>query len=138
MLRMGARFFSRSSLVLSISFPPYYLMSEKSKSAVNLLDLAPARLVQWEETADGAIVLLIPKFTHPWVAPWLLPRLRHPNFRMSLDAYGAFLWKRCDGAMTVGGIVEEMKKAFPRDGDDLYKRTGVFVRRMVQEELLRI
>ena len=113
-------------------------MSKKAKSSVNLLDIAPVRLVQWEEAPDGAIILLIPKFTHRWVAPWLLPRLKSPNFRMTLDSYGTFLWKLCDGTMTVGAIVEEMKKAFPKDGDDLYNRTGIFVRRMVQEELLKI
>lgn len=113
-------------------------MSEKLNSAVNLLDLAPTRLAQWEEISDGVVVLLIPKFTHRWIAPWILPRLKHPDIRMNLDAYGSFLWKRCDGTMTVGAIVDEMKKAFPQDGDGLYKRTGIFVRRLVHEKLLRI
>ncbi|MCX6136690.1 MAG: PqqD family protein [Ignavibacteriales bacterium] len=113
-------------------------MSKKPASSINLLDLAPTRLVPWEETTDALVILLIPKFTHPWVAPWLLPRLKHPNLRVNLDVYGSFLWKRCDGVATLGAIVEEMKRSFPEDGDGLYKRTGVFVRRLVKEDCLAV
>ena len=45
---------------------------------INLLELIPVKNIKWEKKDDGLIVLLKPKFKHPFFKKHILPRLKYP------------------------------------------------------------
>jgi hypothetical protein len=68
---------------------------------VNLLDIAPVRLTEWEEE-KGQLVIIRPKPTRRgvtailhWLQYWMaVPRIR-------LDDRGAFVWRHLDGVESI-------------------------------------
>ena len=82
---------------------------KNSPQPLNLLELVPQRVAKWEEK-DGQIIILKPKFTHPWAVKNILPRLRKPYYRVKLDEIGSAVWQLCDGQRTVKEIGELLVK----------------------------
>lgn len=109
---------------------------DEGPEAPNLLDLKPARRVEWEDVGEDRVVLLVPKFSHRFWVKWLLPRLRKPFFRVKLDEYGTLVWKLCDGETTVLEIGEQMRERFGDDAEPLYDRLAVFIKRLERGDLL--
>jgi hypothetical protein len=105
---------------------------------VNLLKLKPLRTNPWEKTADGTIVLIYPKFRSRFLRKYLLPLLAKPNFRIKLDAYGSFIWLRCDGGTDVASIAAEMRDHFGEEVEPVYERIGLFLRRMEFGDFIRL
>jgi hypothetical protein len=87
-------------------------MKDENKEELNLLELIPERNVDFEETADGMIVLLTPRFKNRFLVKYILPRLNRKNYRVDLDEIGSFVWKHCNGEMTAGEIAMRMKERF--------------------------
>lgn len=108
----------------------------KQKDTRNLLELKPLRNLEWEEGENDTVVLLVPKFTNRLMRKWVLPLLRKPNFRVTTDAFGGFVWKKCDGATSVLSIAEEMNRSFGPEFDPSYDRTTTFVRQLVKNEFV--
>jgi hypothetical protein len=106
--------------------------------SVNLLDVRPQRAAQWEQVEEGKIVILIPKFTNRFLVATLLPYLKSQNFRLSLDRYGSAFWNACDGAITVAGIIEIMKRSFPDQADTMDERVISFTRHLFREKFIRL
>lgn len=106
--------------------------------SVNLLDVRPQRAANWEEVEEGKIVILIPKFTNPFMVRAVLPYLKSKNFRLSLDRYGSAYWSACDGAATVAGIIESMKRQFPDQSETMSERVIVFTRHLFREKFIRL
>ncbi len=106
------------------------------KKEVNLLELKPVRRREWEETADGNAVILIPKFPQPWMR-WILRFLREKNFRVNLDEFGTFVWRQCDGSTTVESIAEKFRDAYT-DQKDIYQRLNKFIAVLERDGLIRI
>lgn len=106
---------------------------------VNLLELKPLRNSQWEAgEQEELVVLLVPRFSDPFLGRWLMPRLRSPMIRIKLDAVGSFVWSSCDGSMTVLEIAERLKERFGDSVEPLYERIGMFVRRLQRDSLVTI
>lgn len=110
----------------------------KRRTPLNLLELQPARTLDWEPGADGRAVLLVPKFRNPLLARWILPFFSQRHFRVRLDRFGSFVWERCDGNTPVGRIGEEMSSAFGAEAEPLYERIGKFVSRLQREGFISI
>jgi hypothetical protein len=104
---------------------------------INLLDLAPQRVAEWQELDDGRVVIKRPKpsasgwaAVKEWLAYWLsTPRLR-------LDQTGSFTWSRMDGATTVGEIAEAIRRELG-DSSQTEERLGVFIRYLHNEGMIR-
>lgn len=94
----------------------------------NLLDLIPQRVVAHEETGEGRIVLLKPKFSNKFLAGLFMERMKRPYYKINLDGYGSFVWKCCDGKNTVARIGELLRKEFRKDIEPVYERLGMFIR----------
>lgn len=72
----------------------------------------PVRMVEWHEEEDGRVTLKVRKFKGRF-GKWLCRMLkRPPHFLHPLDEKGSFIWKRCDGVMTVAHILEEYEAAY--------------------------
>lgn len=109
---------------------------EQVRREVNLLELKPRRNAEWEETDDGKIVVLVPKFRNPFLSRWLMPLLSKPFFRVRLDEQGSYIWSHCDGQTTVGEIVEGMKSRFGESPEEVEERMNKFIHTLERGELI--
>ncbi|MDZ7263719.1 MAG: PqqD family protein [candidate division KSB1 bacterium] len=107
-----------------------------SQSTTNLFDLIPIVTVQSETVSDGSIVVLQPKFRHPLLVKYLLPKLKKPYFRIALDRFGSFVWQQCNGSQTVKQIVKLFKENFPADAAMADERVAIFMQRLQRLQLL--
>lgn len=105
--------------------------------AVNLLDLVPVPVVRSETKSDGCVVLLKPKFTNILLQKHLLPRMRRPFFRISLDDLGSFIWSRCDGKRTVRELAVLHKQRFGEKAEPLHDRLAEFLRTLERNRFIR-
>jgi hypothetical protein len=114
------------------------MTEEKVSPAVNLLELKPARNLEWVTLDDQRVTLLIPKFRNRLAAKWLLPLLSKPHFRLKLDTYGSFVWNQCDGKTTVESMGQGMHAKFGETAESFYERIGKFLQKLEREEFLII
>lgn len=108
-----------------------------ARTTYNLLDLYPLRSRDWVEE-EGRVVVLMPKFRHRWVAPWLQPMLRSPHVRVKLDALGSAVWRQCDGRTPVSRIADAVRTEFGESAEPLLDRIGAFLRKLEAGDLLTI
>jgi hypothetical protein len=103
---------------------------------VNLLDLTPVRVAEWQECENGNVVIERPK---PSATGWagIKERLAYwlSTPRMRLDRIGSFTWLRLDGATTVGEIAEAIRQELG-DSKQTEERLGVFIRYLHNEGMI--
>ena len=109
---------------------------KQAQQEYDVLTLRPEQQAPWEETPDGRVVLLRPKFTHPLLVRWVLPRLKQQNFRISLDEAGSYLWKAADGQTTVEVIGQRMSSELGMDPDSVFPRIAAFIRQLEREQFI--
>lgn len=105
------------------------------ESKINLLELIPVRNINWKEE-DGLIVLLKPKFKHSLFKKYILPRLKNPYFKVKLDSVGSFIWKHCDGSLTVKEIARGLKDKFGDKIEPLYDRLVLFLQSLEKNHFI--
>jgi Coenzyme PQQ synthesis protein D (PqqD) len=111
-------------------------MTEHDLSAINLLDVTPVRLADWEERGDR-VVLLRPQPRAPWyLLPFEWVRYLLAVHRIQLDVTGSTAWRACDGTRTTGEIVPLVRQAVGAVAEPLEERLGQLVRRLRHEGLL--
>jgi hypothetical protein len=108
----------------------------KESPELNLLELIPAKNIEWEETEDGLICLLKPKFRVPILKKHLLPRLKHPYYKINLDKIGSQFWENCDGVRTVEEIAKHMKKTLGDEVEPLYERITLFLQSLEKNKFI--
>ena len=96
------------------------------KTKINLLDLIPVRNIKWEKKED-LIILLKPKFKHPFLKKNVLPRLKNPCYKIRLDPVGTFIWELCDGSLSVKKLAKSLKDEFGDKVEPLYDRLALFL-----------
>lgn len=104
----------------------------------NLLDYIPKHKVNWEKNNDERIVLLVPKFQKPVLVKYVLPRLKHPNMRVTLDDFGSFVWKHIDGVKTVHQIGAALYDHFGENVEPVFERLGMFIRQLNRMNCLEL
>lgn len=104
----------------------------------NLLELKPRRNLEWETREDDLVTLVVPKFTSAFSKKWIVPMLAKPNIKVKLDAFGSFVWQRCDGSATVEKIGEEMAAAFNQPVEELYERMGMFLAKLAKNKFVEL
>lgn len=111
---------------------------KKRSEPLNLLAITPKRLVEWESNPDGTVALLVPKFENTLLRRWLMPRLKRPHIRMSLDEIGTFFWLHCDGSNTVEQIAERMRERFGDKVDPALDRLKTFLQQLERERCISV
>jgi hypothetical protein len=103
---------------------------------VNVLDVVPVRLGDWEDAGDHVVVVRPP----PRAAWYFLPvewlRWALAVRRIRLDAVGSAAWRACDGTRRTGDIVPLIRSAFGADAEPIEDRLGQLIRRLRREGLL--
>ncbi len=104
--------------------------------AVNLLELTPVRIAEWEEVGERVVVLrpaptsrglkrLLDSFLHSLSAR-----------RLRLDDIGSFAWRELDGERTVGQVAARMRERFGDSVEPAAERLGHLIRAMHREGLV--
>jgi hypothetical protein len=103
---------------------------------VNLLEIIPVRMAEWEEVEDRVVVIR-PKPTSQG------PRKLLDSFfyslsarRLRLDEIGSFAWRELDGNRTVADVASLLRERFGESVDPAEERLGHLVRAMRREGLL--
>ena len=111
---------------------------EVSGSPWPLAEVCPQRVTQWVEI-DGVIVVecLRPtvrglKGMGAWLRWWMGPQ------RIRLDPIGSAVWRRLDGQMSLGRIVEVLSEEMPGDCEHLVTRVDLFVRTLASQGVLHL
>jgi hypothetical protein len=103
---------------------------------VNLLTLKPVRNVPWETSPDGRIVLLVPKFRNRVLVRVLVPLLKRPTVRLTLDERGSDVWSLCNGETDVAAIARHLDAKYGTDSDPGYERLARFFAGLERERLV--
>ncbi|MDZ7374358.1 MAG: PqqD family protein [candidate division KSB1 bacterium] len=107
------------------------------RERARVAQLRPLRLYPWQEAEDGKVVVLKPKFEHPLLRRYLLPRLRNPNYRIHLDDIGSFVWRLCDGTHTIGEIEQELREHFGQRVEPAFERLSLFLAQLFRGSFIR-
>jgi len=111
-------------------------VTRRDLTKVNVLDVVPVRLADWENHADHVVVIR----PHPRV-PWHLLLLEWVRYglavrRIRLDPIGSMAWRNCDGALTVAEIAEIVREVVGTVAEPVEQRLGQLIRRLRNEGLL--
>jgi len=102
----------------------------------SFLAAIPVQALASEPGEQGNLILLRPKILSPrW--GWLLRLMKKPIYRVKLDARGTAVWRACDGARTVAGVIEVVAATFPEEADTTL-RTALFLRELVRGGFLHL
>jgi hypothetical protein len=114
-------------------------VNKKTKDSLelNLLELVPDKNIEWTKTEEGLICLLKPKFQHPFLRKHILPRLKKPHYKITLDRIGSLFWESCDGRSTVEEIANRMKAALGDEVEPLYERITLFLQSLEKNKFIR-
>ncbi len=85
----------------------------------------------------GQALVTVPKFTNRILVRWLVPHLSKRDFTVRLDAFGTFVWLRCDGATPVATIASQMLAEFGAKAEPVYDRIGAFLQGLEREGLIQ-
>lgn len=104
--------------------------------AVNLLELTPVRIAEWEEVGERVVVLRPVPTSHGLKR--LLDLFLHALSarRLRLDDLGSYAWRMLDGRRTVGQVVDLMRERFGDSVEPAAQRLGQLIRAMHREGLV--
>jgi hypothetical protein len=118
-------------------FPNDVNKKTKESLELNLLELVPKKNIEWIKTDEGLICLLKPKFQLPILQKHILPRLKHPYYKINLDKIGSLFWESCDGVNTVEEIAKHMKAALGDEVEPLFERITLFLQSLEKNKFIR-
>jgi hypothetical protein len=98
---------------------------KKHKQVRNIALCVPQPLVGHEETEEGKVKLLVPRFRGRMMQ-WLQKRLKNPYLKVSLDEIGSTAWKLMNGSRNIVAIGEELEKALGEKVQPVHERLGLF------------
>jgi hypothetical protein len=108
----------------------------KQLEAVNLLEIRPLRVAQWEREGDRVIVIRPrPTGRLPWV---LIEGLLHllAARRLRLDEIGTASWLLLDGQHSVAEVANSLRQRFGERVEPAEERLGHLVRVFRREGLV--
>ncbi len=105
-------------------------------AAVNVLEVVPVRVAEWEEQSEGRVVIHRPL---PKTAGlrYLIDRLlfEMSTRRIRLDVVGSHAWQLFDGTQSVAEIVDALRVEFGDDVEPAEERVCKLVQ-MLRGQLL--
>lgn len=93
---------------------------------INLLELIPERIVDFETGEDGLVTILAPRFGSRLFRRLFEPRMKKPFLKIRLDEVGTAAWRSIDGKRDVGAIGGIMRERFGEAIEPCYDRLALF------------
>lgn len=81
---------------------------KKKSDDLNILELTPFRIYTHENTDNGMVSVLIPRFHNKILAKIFNPLLRDPFVRVKFDEFGSSAWLEIDGKKNVYSISQNL------------------------------
>lgn len=97
---------------------------------LNILDLTPIRMFEFEVQDDEKVTLLIPKFRDKILGKYLQPIIKRKFYKVKLDPLGSFVWTHCDGRTTVNEIAERFRQKFGAEAEPAVDRVAKFIQHL--------
>ncbi len=113
-------------------------MTNSIKVHTGFSDLIPVKTIRWEKTEENQVVLLVPKFRSRFAVKYILPRLKKPDMRIKLDAFGSHVWMNCDGNQSVKNIADSLRAAYGSSAEPADQRTAQFIRTLSREKFITL
>ncbi len=110
----------------------------KGKKGPNIFDLCPVQGVPSAPGENECVVLNVPKFSHPFLVKWLVPRLKTPHFTVRLDKRGSYVWSLFDGKRTAAEVIPFMEKEFGDEPAVAADRLARFLLQLKRGGLVRL
>jgi len=112
-------------------------MKKTNSKAPNVIEMIPTHNVQFE-IKDDIIVILAPKFKNKILIKYVMHRMKQPNYRVHLDAFGSRVWNLINGEKTVFEIGGALKTEFGESIDPVYERLGLFMNMLAQRKFITL
>ena len=103
---------------------------EKKIPEVNLLDLIPMRIIDYEVDDENMVTIFAPRFKNRLLRKWLMPRIKRPYVKVRLDDIGSSVWLNCDGRRNVKEIAVIIREKFEERIEPCYDRLGMFFQQL--------
>ena len=105
-------------------------MGGPKRSEVNLLDLIPRRIVEYEIDDERIVTVLMPRFRNRVMKRLFEPRLKRPFLKVKLDDVGSEVWLLCDGTRNVREIADTLRERFGSRIEPCHDRLGLFFQQL--------
>jgi hypothetical protein len=101
-----------------------------------VLAARPVHARPFDRDAEDRVAIRVPRFDGAILRRLLMPRLRRPEFRIRLDAFGTCAWDACDGRRTGEDIAALLSARWP-DEPGMRLRAAMFLRQLLIQGHLR-
>jgi len=105
--------------------------------SVNLLDLIPKKILEDEQSEDGNVTVLKPKFKNMLMFKYVIPKLKSPFYKVKLDEFGSYVWKLMDGKLTIEEIGRKLQENFNEDIEPVYERLSIFIQSLQRYRFIK-
>lgn len=96
----------------------------------------PVRRFDFEEREGNLIRVVIPRFGNGKISRIMEKIALHTEDKLNLDDLGSFVYRRCDGSLSVGEIATQLREHFGDKAEPAEDRLALFIREMVKRELI--
>ena len=102
----------------------------------NLFELKPKQARSFEESSDGTVEILIPRYGNNAMGRLLKRVLNDRPVRIHLDDIGTSVWHLCDGHRNVHEIGQSLQAKFGERIEPVYDRLETFLKQMNKADLI--
>lgn len=105
---------------------------------VEWLDLYPIRQLPFETDSDGKVTIIVPHEEN-WFTRKFLPKPKKPAQKIHLDELGSFVWKCCDGKLSIQEICMELQSKFQEKAAvSAQERIVLFSQQMYKQNFIKV
>lgn len=107
---------------------------KKKTEAINVLDMIPVRILEWEE--KETVIVKAPRFKSYLGKKFGKLVKKEPTYNINLDKVGSVAWKLCDGERTVRAIGKALLEKFGEEVEPMSERVAELFNIMEANKLI--
>ena len=103
-----------------------------------MLDTIPSIDCQFEQSNDGKVTLVLPRFKTKWIRKMSAKLGRSEYIKIHLDERGSQTWQLIDGKRTVHQIGAHLEKDEDESDQQFYERLSIFIGTLTRNGWLQL